>query len=70
MLPWLAWGVQCSAGMKDADSQLTSSGYRVYHTHPMAAQGYRYRRTIVAGVVHVDEYVAPVGAWVYMGTLG
>ena len=51
------------------NSATTSKGYKVYDAHPMAAAGYKYRRTVVSGVVHVDEYVAPVGQWVYMGTL-
>jgi hypothetical protein len=49
--------------------RMTSKGYRVHPFHPMAEQGYRYRMTTVSGVVHVDEYVAPVGTWVYLGWL-
>lgn len=50
-------------------SNATSKGFKVYDVHPMAAYGYKYRRTVVSGVVHVDEYVAPVGQWVYVGWL-
>jgi hypothetical protein len=49
---------------------VTSKGYKVVGTvHPMHAQGYRYRFTNVSGNVHVDEYVAPVGQWVWLGYL-
>lgn len=47
----------------------TSHGYTVHAVHPMAAYGYKYRTTVVSGIVHVDEYVARVGTWVYLGTL-
>lgn len=47
----------------------TNLGYEVWPIHPMAAQGYKYRFTTVSGWVHIDEYVAPFGVWVYMGTV-
>lgn len=47
----------------------TSNGFKVHAVHPMASSGYKYRRTTISGHVHIDEYVAPVGAWVYLGTL-
>jgi hypothetical protein len=45
----------------------TNKGYTVHAVHPMAATGSKYRFTTVSGLVHVDEYVGRVGAWVYLG---
>lgn len=45
----------------------TNLGYVVHAIHPLEGAGYRYRRTEVAGHVHVDEYVAPVDRWIHLG---
>lgn len=82
---WIAASLQSeleSAQQEDADEAadnddddsapaagITNRGFRVHAVHPMLDNGYRYRAREISGIVHVDEYVAPIGQWVYLGAL-
>lgn len=63
------YGATYIQGMSTTATQTTSMGYKVYAAHPTAERGGKYRFTTVSGIVHVDEYCAPFGVWVYIGTL-